>query len=242
MSSNDRFYPLTVAHYDGTPVYTVELPSVTTILSKVTAMHGLETWYYNQAVGGVSLLMEKFGTDMPTDIPSIHSMLTQHGLSPQSRRDQAADNGTSLHSQLEKLALGKKVKVTPELEPLLQWWESRGIGKEQVALTEKVVCSLKYKYAGTLDLALNLNKSLWVIDLKTGKSLYPKYKLQVEAYALAYEEMTGERVDKLGVLHLNDGKCRLVEYERCTEAWLAAVNLYYHLGSLKRGKEDKHGD
>lgn len=242
MAGGDRFYPLTVASYDGTPVYTVELPSVTTVLDKVTATHGLETWYYNQAIGGISILLDKYGAEMPNDIPSIHSLLAQHSLSPQSRRDAAADKGTSLHAQLEKLAKGKKVKETPDLMPLLEWWDKRGIQKEQVALTEQVVCSLKHKYAGTLDLALNMGGKLWVVDLKTGKSLYPKYKLQVEAYALAYEEMTGERVDKLGVLHLNDGKCRLVEYERCTEAWLAAVNLYYHLGSLKRGKEDKHGD
>jgi CRISPR/Cas system-associated exonuclease Cas4 (RecB family) len=241
MSSGDRFYPLTVAHYDGTPVYTVDLPSVTTVLDKVTATHGLETWYYNQAIGGVSILLEKYGADMPSDIPSIHSLLAQHSLSPQSRRDAAADKGTTLHAQLEKLALGKKVKESPEIAPLLAWWDERGLTEKHVHLTEKVVCSLKYKYAGTLDLALKMGGKLWVVDLKTGKSLYPKYKLQVEAYALAYEEMTGEQVDKLGVLHLNDGKCRLVEYERCTDAWLAAVSLYYQLGSLKRGKEDKNG-
>lgn len=243
MSSGDRYYPLTVANHDGTPVYTIELPSVTTILDKVTATHGLETWYYNRAVGGISVLLEKYGMEMPTDIPSIHSLLSQHGLSPQSQRDAAADKGTLLHGQLEKLAGGKKPRSLPELDPLLAWWDERGIKQKQVLLTEQVVCSLRHKYAGTLDLALNLGGSLWVIDLKTGKNLYPKYKLQLEAYALAYEEMNpGTRVDKLGVLHLNDGRCRLVEYERCTDAWLAAVNLYTHLGSLKRGKEDKNGE
>jgi hypothetical protein len=242
MSNGDRFYPLTVANHDGTPIYTIELPSVTTVLDKVTATHGLETWYYNKAVGGIALLLEKYGADMPSDIPSIHSLLAQHSLSPQSHRDAAADKGTLLHGMLERLAQGKAVKETPEFAPLLQWWEERGIKKKNVELTEQVVVSLMHRYAGTLDLILNLSGSRWVIDLKTGKSLYPKYKLQVEGYALAHEEMTGERVDKLGILHLNDGKCRLVEYERCTEAWLAAVGLYYHLGSLKKGKEDKHGE
>lgn len=242
MSNGERFYPMVVSNHDGTPLFQIDLPSVTTVLDKVTATHGLETWYYNRAIGGLAILMEKFGTEMPTDIPSIHSLLAQHGLSPQSQRDAAADRGSALHAQMERLATGKKVKESDEIAPLLQWWGERGITKKHVVEAEKVVLSLKYRYAGTLDLALELDGALWVVDLKTGKSLYSKYKLQVEGYALAYEEMTGKRVDKLGVLHLNDGKCRLVEYGRCTEAWLAAVNLYYHLGSLKRGKEDKNGE
>ena len=75
--------------------------------------------------------------------------------------------------------------------------------------TEKAVWSLN-GYGGTYDLLMMIDGELWLIDIKTGKGLYPEFALQLAAYRWAdYIILPGDpttydmpNVDSTGVLHL----------------------------------------
>ena len=57
-----------------------------------------------------------------------------------------------------------------------------------------------------MDLILKLDDKIWLIDIKTSNTLYDSYDLQVSAYAQAYTELTGEKVDRTGILWLKSMK------------------------------------
>ena len=70
---------------------------------------------------------------------------------------------------------------------------------------EQLVYSRHNGYAGTADLIGTLNGRLAVLDIKTGPNVYPEYKLQLAAYAVAVGEMTGHIPDVCANLHLRNG-------------------------------------
>jgi len=58
-------------------------------------------------------------------------------------------------------------------------------------------------YGGTVDLIGYINGSLYLIDIKTSKAVYPDYSLQIAAYRTGYEERTGEKIEGMGILRLD---------------------------------------
>jgi len=70
--------------------------------------------------------------------------------------------------------------------------------------TEKMVYSVKYKFAGTLDAIGKIGKDKILIDFKTGERFYPSMFAQVTAYYKAHCEMTeNPRIKELLVVNLN---------------------------------------
>ena len=55
-------------------------------------------------------------------------------------------------------------------------------------------------YGGQVDCIAHRGNSLLVLDWKSGKGIYKDYAAQVAAYAMAYEHMTGTKVDEGWVL------------------------------------------
>lgn len=55
-------------------------------------------------------------------------------------------------------------------------------------------------FAGTLDaigkMKIDGKDALVVMDWKTSNKLYPEYALQIAAYAKAYEELFGQKIDE----------------------------------------------
>ena len=68
--------------------------------------------------------------------------------------------------------------------------------------SEKLVFSREHGYAGTADLIGTLNGRLALLDIKTGRGVYPEYKLQLAAYAVAWGEMTGHFPEVCTNLHV----------------------------------------
>lgn len=50
-------------------------------------------------------------------------------------------------------------------------------------LVEQMVYNKELRYAGTLDLIAEYEGDVWVIDVKTGKSVYDSYEAQIAAYS-----------------------------------------------------------
>lgn len=242
---------MAVTNPDGR-TFTTYFPSVTTILEKVLAKPALAGWYYKQAVEGVANLLRKYGDQTPSDLPSLHSLLSSEGLSPYAQRDEATDHGTKVHKALERLAQGRKVAARPEVESLLEWWD---IPKDKVVATEKVAVSFRHQYAGTIDLMYcDMDPDhLTLMDCKTGKNIHWENVLQLEAYALAWEEMYGRKVSTLKILHLPRlGGCYEYDFPAGGErdTWLDIVRIFYRFPQKDawkpalqtNGKEDVEDD
>lgn len=122
--------------------------------------------------------------------------------------DKAAKRGTEVHGIAEKLAHGEEVEVPDELAghiasavAFLDEWKPKTI------LTETVVASRKWGYAGTFDYLAELpDGSRPLLDWKTSRSgIYGEAAIQIGAYANAdvYLNGDGEEVpiEELGITH-----------------------------------------
>lgn len=120
----------------------------------------------------------------------------------------AGDFGSKIHDALEKLLKGLElnlidnyptVKEKQSLTSFIDWfqkWKPTDIESEQT------IASKKYHYAGTLDFVGKIDNETWLIDFKTSNAIHLTHKLQVLAYKQAYEESTGTKIDRVGVLRL----------------------------------------
>lgn len=88
-----------------------------------------------------------------------------------------------------------------------------------------------YKYAGTADFIGYVDGKLMLLDWKTSKAIYPDMWLQIAAYVVAFENLTDEKIDSCGILHIRDGKKKFVvkthdEIMEEFELFKAALVLY----------------
>jgi hypothetical protein len=210
-------------------VYKVTLPRVTTILDSAFGGDGLARWYYNNTVIGFSHLISKYGGNLPSDIPSLHSLLSTEGVGPNKKRDESQEYGSKLHDVLHRLAIGRKVRETADNQRLLDWFYTSVIAKHGVIATEKTVISLREGYAGTLDLVWRtLEGKVRMTDLKTGTIMEAKMRCQLQAYTEAWHEMGGEKIDEWSILHVpRDGsEASEIKITPDPTEWAAALTIY----------------
>jgi len=128
----------------------------------------------------------------------------------------AGEEGTQTHNAIEDLLIGREVT----------WMDSNGVAKyselvwgmilkfkdfwEQVKpkliYCERFSFSDTHKYAGTVDLVVEIEGKVWVLDIKTSTSLHKSYDLQLAAYSKALEEMEGLKIDNTGIIWLKSAK------------------------------------
>lgn len=103
-------------------------------------------------------------------------------------RDKARDRGTDIHKIAVALTAGEEVEYEDELAPYVesyvQWLDDWNV---QPILQETTIVNYKHRYAGTLDLAADLNDGYrWLIDLKhTSKGPYGDTAFQLAGYRYA---------------------------------------------------------
>lgn len=102
-------------------------------------------------------------------------------------KDSAADKGKQEHRCIEDcFRRGDFGQVSSgELPSGAAWFQSLG-GK--ALCFERRIYSRRNRYSGTFDLLADINGVLVLIDWKTGRSIYPEFRLQTAAYCKAYEE------------------------------------------------------
>jgi hypothetical protein len=116
-------------------------------------------------------------------------------------RNAAADHGIAVHSSIASY-IGNKSSVAhsdPVIIAFRQWQDTAQF--EPIA-SERLVISREHVYAGTADLIGTVNGRLALLDIKTGRSVYPEYKLQLAAYAVAWGEMKGHLPELCMNLHV----------------------------------------
>lgn len=162
------------------------VPGVTSILSEALPKPALLPWGIRSVAEYAARNLDALNTmrDSGMGEAAIVSALKQ---SPYTERDAAAKRGTEVHALAEQLIHGREVDVPAELAAhvdsyvrFLDDW------KPTPVVTEAVVASRRWKYAGSLDLIADLPDGRRVIaDVKTSKSVYGETALQCAAYAHA---------------------------------------------------------
>lgn len=133
------------------------------------------------------------------------------GNDPDKIAQEAADSGTCTHYHVECHIKGEKLDLTDFTQDqidkaetgylaFLEWEKNNKL--EYIKLEYPVV-SEKYRYGGTVDMVAKKNGSLWMIDLKTSKAIYPGHKIQLAAYVHAYNEQEDIPVNEYHILQLN---------------------------------------
>ena len=168
-------------------------PSVTTVLGIINKP-ALVPWARNMALESVRETLYEH-LDEAVESEWVEGIIEQARRRPDQIRDQAADFGTQAHILIEQIIQGLEPEIPAEMEPVVQsfttWRQDAGL---DIQLTETMVYSGKYSYAGSMDAVAYRSGQLVALDWKTSNGLYPEHLLQVAAYAKALEEMSGESV------------------------------------------------
>lgn len=181
---DDRFYEIGLPNGEG-----VFYPSVSTILSGVQVGGFLDQWKQEQAAA--------YGIEGARFDMYIR-----------------AQRGTRVHAACEAFCKGESLEWFDEqgrqqyddfewgsIVRFVQWMEAT---KATVLATEMTVFSHAHRYAGTLDLIVEIEGMRYVVDIKTSKQVSDSHLLQVTGYRLAVEEMFPQlEIHGAGVLALN---------------------------------------
>ena len=220
--------------FDGKP-----LTGITTILN-VIAKPFLIQWAANMATETIKRKWEmgKLYTQEEFD-----ATLEEARLAHRKKKETAGELGTDIHSQIEEI-IKEAIKIDGKIPPILKTL-SKLPGNEQInhfvnwAVENKVkfldsevrIYSKELFLGGTCDFVCEIEKEIWIGDIKTGNGIYPEHFFQTAGYQLLFEEM-GLCPKIKGHLILNlkkDGtfeEKRSVSIEDNKEAFLSALKIY----------------
>ena len=118
----------------------------------------------------------------------------------------ARDFGTGVHKSLEQVLRGDEEAEIPAqyanaVSAVLTWLEKGGSdGSYVVEATEANVFHPELLVGGQIDCIARIGNRAVIIDWKSGKDIYPNHAIQIAAYAMCYEAMTGEEVAEAWVV------------------------------------------
>jgi hypothetical protein len=154
------------------------------------------------------------------------------------QRDKAADLGSHIHAVCDALSSDAPLPEVgdaagPYVDQFVAWVSENDV---KVLHSERTVISTEHRYGGTFDLLVWLDGLLWLVDIKTGKAVYPEAALQLAALAHAGTLCdpgggveTFMLPERAGVLHLQADGHELVEADigaATFEAFLGARALW----------------
>src|SRR3990167_9481333 len=89
----------------------------------------------------------------------------------------------TIESKFLNPSTGSEEELTIEeiecIKSFIDWYE---ITKPKTIAYDVVIFSDKHNYAGTIDYLCEIEGEVYLIDFKTGQSVWPEYELQVSAY------------------------------------------------------------
>lgn len=145
---------------------------------------------------------------------------------PYAVSDTAKARGTTVHSIVEAWKQIGMFEVAPEFvgykNAFAKWL---GDTQAEIQTQEKTVVSEVHRYAGTLDMLVTINGRKVIVDVKTGKDIYPEAFLQLSAYKEALNIDADIAVLLLG----ETGKYKFEYGEYDIESFLAAKKLYENI-------------
>ena len=145
-------------------------------------------------------------------------------LKAESIKNKSAEEGSLVHSVIEKLALGEPVDIPPSIQAAASSFERF---KEETKIKfypefiEKQIWSLRHRYAGTVDALASINGKFGVLDIKTSTGFYPEYNLQTAAYVSALQEFNLKKVFALPDDITTRWILRVDQYRSCLRCGVA---------------------
>jgi hypothetical protein len=211
-----------------------EFPSVTAILKGGVPAPFLVQWAAKAAAEYAIANLDRLAL-----LPPGQAVREVKGA-PWAARDAAADLGAAVHALIEAEATGRTRPVLPtEAGPLVAAFD-RFVREHRPVwvASEQTVFSRRYGYAGTLDAIAGLagRPGLMLLDVKTGRGVYPEAALQLAAYAhaefIGHPDGTEHPVPEVeggAVLHLRPTGYQLIPVpvgQAVLEAFLAALAVF----------------
>lgn len=193
--------------------------SVTTILGGGIPKPALLPWGIKMVAEGAADLAQELPALVAKDREAAVKMLKSL---PYAHRDRAADLGSYVHDAVESYVLGKPFPDWPDTVAPRMGHFVRFLDQHQPVYeaTEASVYNRTQRYAGTLDAIATIGGRRVLLDLKTGKGVYPEVGLQLAAYRHAEfiglpdgSEEDMRPVDDCACLHLTDDGYQLVEVD-----------------------------
>ncbi len=153
--------------------------------------------------------------------------------------------GRATHKAIELFESGEldMDSVDEAVMPYLNgWMKFRTDKPNRVIAAERIVYSKKHRYAGRLDLAVELleDGTRFLLDVKCTYEMPPATSLQTAAYAEAFHESEGTRLNKRAGLQLKpDGSYELYPFDRVGNRndfnyFLNALNLHRWMRNNRR--------
>lgn len=218
-----RFYP-----WDGS-----KYVSVTTAISEGVPKHGLNAWKLRSVAELAARNRKKLATF--TRIPDAKEWLLDKFF--KGTDNSAANLGSTVHAMCEQLALGNEVEDTEQTKPYTDSFrEFLSTYQPEVLHTEVTVYSRTHGYAGTADSFLRIGKKVYVVDIKTGKGVWPEAALQLSAYRFAdfygKDDGTEGEIPKCHgglVLHVRPDGCHVLPVvcdENVFDTYLSALDIF----------------
>lgn len=195
----------------------LKVPGVTTLINKGLPKPALTGWAARCAA--------EYAIDHWDELANLElsERMKRIAKAADNARDAAALRGSKLHDLADRLVLDGTLPadaVSDEQRPLveayaqfLRDWQPDVLG------TESSCWHVRYGYAGTFDLLAWIDAELWLLDIKTSKSIYGSYAFQLAAYAHAEWVDWGDgpepmpAVARAGVVHVRADGYDLVELD-----------------------------
>jgi hypothetical protein len=168
------------------------------------------------------------------------------------QRDEAGERGTLVHALATMLAEGTpdiplgedRGPVEAQLKAFTKWYEAN---VQECLGTETLVAHTRYHYAGCLDLlaVLRGDRVPTIVDIKSGKALYPEMRYQTAAYREAARSCeVSPKGCRRGILHVPfdhaTGRAKPAEFHehsRHAEDFQGFLSALYLYRDLQRGNE-----
>jgi len=116
----------------------------------------------------------------------------------------AREFGSKVHAALESVLRGEgivPVECADAVKAITDWLQKGGAdGPYIIEDVEVNVFHPDLRIGGQIDCVARCGNQVILIDWKSGKDIYPNHAMQIAAYAMCYEAMTGEAVSEAWIV------------------------------------------
>jgi hypothetical protein len=142
----------------------------------------------------------------------------------------AGEIGSNVHSGIDQyVKTGFLNYLSDDKKELWKWeeWELLckameffTFFKPEIITHEFSFASDELGYGGTIDTICRINNELWLIDYKSGNSIYDSHFLQISAYVKAWEKLNPKYpIARTGLLHLKADTRKQIEGKIQGKGW-----------------------
>jgi len=181
------------------------LPSVTTLLEAYPKGSAYVMWLKNVGMNASQILKE------------------------------AGEIGSNVHNAIDQFVKSGELNYLGEnYKELFKWeeWELIckameffTIYKPEVIVHEFSFASDELGYGGTIDMVCKINNEVWLIDYKSGNSVYESHFLQMAAYKKAWELLNPTvKIQNCGLLHLKSNTRKEIKDSIQGKGWKMEIS------------------